>query len=251
MSEVPEGRAEPIKPHMPRAAEGSVGRTRFTGAAVIQRRTQGRTWGAQRQRCQRVPKARAGCDLSDHGFPHKTDHDRRLLPLICSSNKASEAPKLMSRLRFHSPCFYPPSRSSATPEFGGLDRVPERPRPPPGAALDPRLRHDRRHRPARSHRSVPAQQPPAEGPGERPGVPGRPHRPRAGPGSGFTSCPFRGQSGHGGEVSATAAHLLSGERGEGGFAPAWGSGSGQGLGPGATPGSGGRGAGQADAAGEM
>lgn len=76
MSGVPEGRAEPIKPHMPRAAGGSVGRTRFTGAAVIQRGTQGRTWGPQQQRCQRVPKARAGCDLPDHRFPHKTDHDR-------------------------------------------------------------------------------------------------------------------------------------------------------------------------------
>lgn len=104
----------------------------------------------------------------------------------------------MSGLRFHSPCFYPSSPSSATPEFGGLDRVPERPRPPPEAALDPRLR---RHRPARSallrpapprsapYRAVPAQQPPAEGPGERPRVPGRAAPPPGGAGIGFHILP--------------------------------------------------------------
>lgn len=40
MSGVPEGRAELVKPHVRRAAGGSVRGTQFTGAAVIQRRAQ-------------------------------------------------------------------------------------------------------------------------------------------------------------------------------------------------------------------
>lgn len=52
-------------------------------------------------------------------------------------------------------------------------------------------------------------------------------------------------------MSAAAAHLLSGGRGERGVAIPRGSGPGPRLGHGAIPGSGGRGAGQADAAGEM
>lgn len=37
---MPEGRAELVKLHVPRAAGGSVRGTQFTGAAVIQRRAQ-------------------------------------------------------------------------------------------------------------------------------------------------------------------------------------------------------------------